>query len=125
MRYRTHIVGLQYFAVGVAVITLGRFLVGAFHHSTALLSPVLFESVIICAGFGVVTVGLYQTQKPICFIDIAVSVGTIEQHLVIPHFGNLPSLLISCHRSGCMDYTATSVGQSNSGSLPVTSSVDN
>ena len=61
--HRTRIPGLQYFAVGLAVITLGTFLAGVFHHlgGASVASGMLLESVIICLGFGIMIVGLYQT----------------------------------------------------------------
>ncbi|AFK20181.1 hypothetical protein E6P09_14285 [Haloferax mediterranei ATCC 33500] len=60
---RTRIAGLQYFAVGLAVITLGTALVGVFHHlgGASTTEGMLFESVIICLGFVVMIFGLYQT----------------------------------------------------------------
>ena len=60
---RTRIAGLQYFAVGLAVITLGTVLAGVFHHlgGASVASGMLVESVIVCAGFGVMIVGLYRT----------------------------------------------------------------
>ena len=60
---RTQIAGLQYFAVGLAVITLGTFLVGVFHHlgGASVTLGMVLESVIICAGFGVMIFGLYET----------------------------------------------------------------
>lgn len=60
---RTRMPGLQYFAVGLAVITLGTVLVGAFHHlgGASVTLGMVLESVIICAGFGVMIVGLYRT----------------------------------------------------------------
>ena len=60
---RTRMSGLQYFAVGLAVITLGTVLVGAFHHlgGASVTLGMVLESVIICAGFGVMIVGLYRT----------------------------------------------------------------
>ena len=59
---RTGIDGLQYFAVGLAIITLGTFLVGFFHHVVGipLTAGMLFESLIICAGFVVIIFGLYR-----------------------------------------------------------------
>jgi uncharacterized membrane protein len=58
---RTQIAGLQYFAVGLSVITLGTFLVGFFHHivGISLTAGLLMESLIICAGFIVMIFGLY------------------------------------------------------------------
>lgn len=58
---RTGIDGLQYFAVGLSVITLGTFLVGFFHHIVGipLVSGMLLESLIVCAGFVVIMFGLY------------------------------------------------------------------
>ena len=60
---RTRIAGLQYFAVGLAVITLGTALVGVFHHVGGASATVgmLLESVLICFGFVVMIVGLYRT----------------------------------------------------------------
>lgn len=59
---RTRIAGLQYFAAGLAVITIGTVLVGAFHHlgGASVTAGMLLESVIICAGFAVMIVGLYD-----------------------------------------------------------------
>jgi len=59
---RTRIAGLQYFAAGLAVITIGTVLVGAFHHlgGASVTAGMLLESVIICAGFAVMVVGLYD-----------------------------------------------------------------
>lgn len=59
---RTRIPGLQYFAAGLAVITLGTVLAGAFHHlgGASVTAGLLLESVIICAGFAVMIVGLYN-----------------------------------------------------------------
>ncbi|UPM44578.1 hypothetical protein MW046_14565 (plasmid) [Halocatena salina] len=58
---RTKIDGLQYFAVGLSIITVGTVLVGIFHHLMGLRSVVgmLIESLIISVGFVVVIVGLY------------------------------------------------------------------
>lgn len=60
---RTRIAGLQYFAVGLAIITLGTFLVGVFHHigGASVTIGMLLESVIISIGFIVMIVGLYET----------------------------------------------------------------
>lgn len=60
---RTRIAGLQFFAIGLAVITLGTFLVGVFHHlgGASVTIGMLLESVIICIGFVVMIFGLYQT----------------------------------------------------------------
>jgi uncharacterized membrane protein len=60
---RTRIAGLQYFAMGLAVITLGTVLVGAFHHlgGASITLGMVLESVIICAGFVVMIFGLYRT----------------------------------------------------------------
>ncbi|RRJ31397.1 DUF7521 family protein [Halocatena pleomorpha] len=60
---RTRIAGLQYFAVGLAIITLGTFLVGVFHHigGASVTIGMLLESVIISVGFIVMIVGLYET----------------------------------------------------------------
>ncbi|EMA42805.1 DUF7521 family protein [Halococcus saccharolyticus] len=59
---RTRIAGLQYFSVGLLVITLGTVLVGVFHHFLGVPTTMgmLLESVIVCAGFGVMIVGLYE-----------------------------------------------------------------
>ncbi|WP_128477550.1 DUF7521 family protein [Halorussus pelagicus] len=58
---RTKIDGLQYFAVGLLVITVGTFLVGILHHVFGVPSVqgMLFESVIACLGFLVMIYGLY------------------------------------------------------------------
>ncbi|NHN42856.1 hypothetical protein G9C85_14645 [Halorubellus sp. JP-L1] len=58
---RTRIEGLQYFAVGLVVITIGTFLVGVLHHVFAIPSVqgMLFESLVACAGFLVMIYGLY------------------------------------------------------------------
>jgi hypothetical protein len=58
---RTQIAGLQYFAIGLSIITLGTFLVGIFHHvgGVPLTAGLLMESLIICAGFVVMIFGLY------------------------------------------------------------------
>ncbi|MFD1514531.1 DUF7521 family protein [Halomarina rubra] len=60
---RTRIPGLQFFAVGLAVITLGTLLVGVFHHigGASVTVGMLLESVIICLGFVVMIYGLKQT----------------------------------------------------------------
>lgn len=59
---RTGIDGLQFFAGGLSVITLGTFLVGFFHHivGLSLTAGMLLESLIICAGFVVIIFGLYR-----------------------------------------------------------------
>jgi len=58
---RTQIEGLQYFAVGLMVITIGTFLVGVLHHIFGIPSVqgMLFESLIACGGFLVMIYGLY------------------------------------------------------------------
>ncbi|WP_248517933.1 DUF7521 family protein [Salinarchaeum laminariae] len=58
---RTQIDGLQYFAVGLLVITIGTFLVGILHHIFGIPSVqgMLFESIIYCAGFLIMIYGLY------------------------------------------------------------------
>ncbi|ELY96260.1 MULTISPECIES: DUF7521 family protein [Natrialba] len=58
---RTQIEGLQYFAVGLMVITIGTFLVGILHHIVGVPSVqgMLFESLIACSGFLVMIYGLY------------------------------------------------------------------
>ncbi|QIB74589.1 hypothetical protein GL213_07985 [Halogeometricum borinquense] len=60
---RTRIAGLQFFAIGLAVITLGTFLVGVFHHLGGASATIgmLLESVIISIGFVVMIYGLKQT----------------------------------------------------------------
>lgn len=59
---RTKIDGLQYFAVGLSIITAGTVLVGIFHHVIGLRSTVgmFIESLIILIGFVVMIVGLYR-----------------------------------------------------------------
>lgn len=59
---RTRIAGLQYFAAGLAVITIGTVLVGVFHHlgGASVTVGMILESVIICAGFAVMVIGLYN-----------------------------------------------------------------
>lgn len=58
---RTKIDGLQYFAIGLSIITAGTVLVGIFHHIMGLPATVgmLIESLIILVGFVVMIVGLY------------------------------------------------------------------
>lgn len=58
---RTQIEGLQYFAIGLLVITIGTFLVGVFHHLLGVPSVqgMVLESLIVCAGFLVMIYGLY------------------------------------------------------------------
>lgn len=58
---RTRIEGLQYFSVGLLIITLGTFLVGILHHVVGVSSTVgiLLESFLICAGFVVMIYALY------------------------------------------------------------------
>lgn len=60
---RTRIEGLQYFAVGLLIITIGTVLVGALHHlaGVSLLAGVLLETLLICAGFLVILYALYLT----------------------------------------------------------------
>lgn len=60
---RTKMDGLQYFAVGLSIITAGTVLVGIFHHILGLKSTVgvLIESLIILAGFLVMILGLYRS----------------------------------------------------------------
>ncbi|RBI59490.1 hypothetical protein DMJ13_23090 [halophilic archaeon] len=58
---RTQIDGLQYFAIGLIVITIGTFLVGVLHHLLGVPSVqgMLFESLIVCTGFLIMIYGLY------------------------------------------------------------------
>lgn len=58
---RTRIAGLQYFAAGLMVVTLGTFLVGILHHvvGLSLFVSVLFEIILICTGFLVMIYALY------------------------------------------------------------------
>lgn len=58
---RTKAPGLQYFSIGLSIITAGTVLVGIFHHIMGLSTTVgmLVESLIISAGFVVMIVGLY------------------------------------------------------------------
>lgn len=58
---RTRIEGLQYFSVGLLIITLGTFLVGILHHIVGVSSTVgiLLESFIICFGFVIMIYALY------------------------------------------------------------------
>lgn len=60
---RTRIAGLQFFAIGLAVITLGTGLVGVFHHvgGASTVVGMTLESLIVSAGFVVMIYGLYQT----------------------------------------------------------------
>jgi len=60
---RSRIAGLQFFAMGLAVITLGTFLVGVFHHigGASTVTGMTLESVIISIGFVVMIYGLNQT----------------------------------------------------------------
>ncbi|WP_049972756.1 DUF7521 family protein [Haladaptatus cibarius] len=60
---RTRIAGLQFFAIGLTVITLGTFLVGVFHHigGASVIIGMTLESVIISIGFIVMIYGLKQT----------------------------------------------------------------
>ncbi len=58
---RTKIAGLQFFAVGLMVITVGTFFVGVLHHVFGVPSVqgMIFESLVTCAGFLVMIYGLY------------------------------------------------------------------
>lgn len=58
---RTEIDGLQYFSVGIAIITFGTFLVGVLHHIVGipLVIGMLIESAIVCIGFLVMIYALY------------------------------------------------------------------
>lgn len=58
---RTEIDGLQYFSAGIAIITLGTFLVGVLHHivGVSLVIGMFVESLIICVGFLVMIYALY------------------------------------------------------------------
>lgn len=58
---RTRMEGLQYFAVGLMVITIGSFLVGVLHHVFGVPSVqgMLFESLVACTGFLVMLYGLH------------------------------------------------------------------
>lgn len=58
---QTQMEGLQYFAAGLAVITIGTFFVGFFHHIVGIstIAGMLVESLIICAGFVIMIFGLY------------------------------------------------------------------
>ncbi|ELZ79067.1 DUF7521 family protein [Haloferax larsenii] len=58
---RTQIEGLQYFALGLLVITIGTFLVGILHHifHVPSIQGMLYESIIACVGFVVMIYGLY------------------------------------------------------------------
>ncbi|WP_254525335.1 DUF7521 family protein [Natrinema caseinilyticum] len=58
---RTQIDGLQYFAVGLIVITIGTFLIGVLHHLLGVPSVqgMLFESLLLCIGFLIMIHGLY------------------------------------------------------------------
>lgn len=58
---RTRIAGLQYFAAGLFIITIGTVLVGVLHHvvGISLTAGILLESSLICVGFVVMIVGLY------------------------------------------------------------------
>lgn len=58
---RTKIDGLQYFAIGLSIITAGTVLVGIFHHIIGLQATLgmLIESLIISVGFIVIILGLY------------------------------------------------------------------
>lgn len=58
---RTNIDGLQYFSFGLLVITIGTFLIGVLHHifGVPVVPGMLLESLILCAGFGIMIYGLY------------------------------------------------------------------
>jgi hypothetical protein len=58
---RTQMDGLQYFSIGLLVITIGTFLVGILHHMVGVSINVglLLESLIICTGFVVMIYALY------------------------------------------------------------------
>lgn len=58
---RTQIEGLQYFAMGLLVITIGTVLVGILHHvfHVPSIQGMLFESLVACTGFLVMIYGLY------------------------------------------------------------------
>lgn len=58
---RTGMDGLQYFAVGLLIITLGTVLVGVLHHvvGVGLTAGLLIESLLIGAGFVVISYALY------------------------------------------------------------------
>lgn len=58
---RTKIDGLQYFAVGIAIITFGMFLVGVLHHIVGVSTVIgmLIEGLVFCAGFTVMIYALY------------------------------------------------------------------
>ncbi|WP_247729258.1 DUF7521 family protein [Halovivax limisalsi] len=58
---RTGIDGLQFFAVGLLIITLGTALVGVLHHAVGigLTAGLLIESLFIGAGFVVISYALY------------------------------------------------------------------
>lgn len=58
---RTQIEGLQYFSVGLLIITLGTFLVGILHHVVGVssIAGILLESFLICFGFIVMIYALY------------------------------------------------------------------
>ncbi|ELY49322.1 DUF7521 family protein [Natronolimnohabitans innermongolicus] len=59
---RTQIEGLQYFAAGLFVITLGIFLAGILHHVVGMSSVagLLIESLLICVGFLIMIFALYR-----------------------------------------------------------------
>ncbi|MFP9190942.1 hypothetical protein ACLI4Q_04655 [Natrialbaceae archaeon A-CW1-1] len=59
---RTQIEGLQYFSVGLFVITLGIFLAGVLHHVVGISSVagLLIESLLICVGFLIMIFALYR-----------------------------------------------------------------
>ncbi|WP_440990757.1 DUF7521 family protein [Haloarchaeobius baliensis] len=58
---RTRLDGLQYFAAGLVVITLGTFFVGVLHHVFGIpsLQGMLYESLVACGGFLIMIYGLY------------------------------------------------------------------
>lgn len=58
---RTGMDGLQYFAVGLLIITLGTVLVGVLHHvvGVGLTVGLLIESLLIGVGFVVISYALY------------------------------------------------------------------
>jgi uncharacterized membrane protein len=58
---RTQMDGLQYFSIGLSVITIGTFLVGILHHmvGVSLNVELLLESLIVCIGFVIMIYALY------------------------------------------------------------------
>ena len=58
---RTRLDGLQYFAAGLVVITLGTFFVGVLHHVFGIpsLQGMLYESLVAWGGFLIMIYGLY------------------------------------------------------------------